>query len=59
MRVLHCVAAAPFICFTALPLHAPAQDSPGRLTILFDTGANFDSLCRTPMHLESGDSRTW
>lgn len=37
MRVLRCVVATLFICFAVFPLHAPAQDSPARVT-------NFDDL---------------
>ena len=36
MRVLRCVVAALFVCFGLFPLHAPAQDSPARVTILYD-----------------------
>ena len=36
MRVLRCFVATLFVCFAAFPLHAPAQDSPARVTILYD-----------------------
>jgi len=36
MRVLRCVVATLFICSAVFPLHAPAQDSPARVTILYD-----------------------
>jgi len=36
MRVLRCAVATLLICFAVFPLHAPAQDSPARVTILYD-----------------------
>jgi 7,8-dihydropterin-6-yl-methyl-4-(beta-D-ribofuranosyl)aminobenzene 5'-phosphate synthase len=36
MQVLRRVVTTLLICFAAIPLHAPAQESPARVTILYD-----------------------
>jgi 7,8-dihydropterin-6-yl-methyl-4-(beta-D-ribofuranosyl)aminobenzene 5'-phosphate synthase len=36
MRVLRCVVATLFVCFAVVPVPACAQDSPARVTILYD-----------------------
>jgi 7,8-dihydropterin-6-yl-methyl-4-(beta-D-ribofuranosyl)aminobenzene 5'-phosphate synthase len=44
MRVLRCVFTTIFICFAILPTHAPAQESPARVTILYDAFGKSEAL---------------